>query len=521
MNTLVNRKYDDNTQICWTFEEAQRQGMLSRSRWREQGRIVPEDARPTGVVVQETGKVWREDGAFIYPVVSQDNEFLILASKWIDVFSVSQTVFDKKETIQESSVTSVSSNQFNSNNTRGGVPSSSMKRIKTEVYSPKRLTTNETISDNCSINNVRTYVPEGLNLPDNCPVKHEIWWFLGLLYWKHLEQRLPWDYAVNLKYEYLHANIPHWPEVWKTCQSMELVGRNSYSPGDKSYGYWTKPPYQNQIHRLRTFEHKVLAQKLRIAKQEHESRPILKYLSRQLERLTVEMRGFDEHFGREPNRQYYHAHLQTFVDRFFRFTKDKFAGRVHTNVTNLYSPLRAVLRVDGEVETLGETDIRNSQPLFAGIAAKTHGSVDERYMKLCESGELYDHLANRIGVMRDMAKDEMMMVFFAKNGHRSPVKRLFEVEFPLMAAYIKRMKEKDHTRIARLMQMAERKFVVDGVCAELNRRKSGIFITTIHDSILARKDDCDLVLSVFREQFRRLGVNPALAWKDVAQNRER
>lgn len=521
MNTLINRKYDDNTQICWTFEEAQQQGMLSRSRWREQGRIVPEDARPTGVVVRETGKRFKEDGAFIYPVVSQDDEFLILASKWFDVFCLSQTVSSKKETLQESSVNTVSSIQHQEINTREGVVPSSMNGKKTEAQTAKTFTTNGTGSDNCSINNVRAYVPEGLVLPDDCPVKREIWWFLGLIYWKHLEQRLPWDQAVNLKYEYLHANIPRWPEVWRTCQQLELVGRNSYSPGEKSYGYWTQPPFQTQTHRLRFCDHKVLSQKLRLAKQSHESRPVLKYLSKQLERLTIEMRSFDENFRCHPNRQYYHAHLQTFVDRFFRFSKDEFAGRVHTNVTNLYSPLRALLRVDGENETLGETDIRNSQPLFAGIAAKRQGCADERYMKLCESGDLYDHLANRIGVLRETAKSEMMLLFFAKNKYRSPLKRLFEAEFPSMAEYIVKMKEKDHTRVARQMQLAERKFVIDNVCAELNRRQKGIFITTIHDSVLARKEDCDLVLNVFREQFRRLGVNPTLAWNDVAKKRER
>ncbi len=77
-----------------------------------------------------------------------------------------------------------------------------------------------------------------------------------------------------------------------------------------------------------------------------------------------------------------------------RFTEDDFSGRIHTNITNLYKPLRKLLRVDGSDQTLGEIDIKNSQPLFLGVAAVKSGVVDRKYLDLCQQGLIYDHMAS-------------------------------------------------------------------------------------------------------------------------------
>jgi hypothetical protein len=344
---------------------------------------------------------------------------------------------------------------------------------------------------------------------------------LGLIYWKHLEERLPWESPIPLKAAYLKENIPDWPAVWKTCERLGLVERDYYCPHERSYGYCLVEPYRSQTHRLLTFDHKLLSRRLRGIEKKHQSRPVLQHLREQLGRLSVDMTTFDKRFDRSPNRHYYLAHLQTITDGFLRFTVDEFAGRVHTNVSNMYKPLRTLLRVDNEPESLGEIDIKNSQPLFLGLAAKAKGCHDNRYLELCEAGELYDHLASRIGLLRDSAKHEFVVALYARNGYRSLMKRVFEIEFPKMAAFVLKVKERDHTRLARQMQRAERRFILDTVCLRLMRLRKDMFITTIHDAILARKADCDLVVSVIREDFARLGVAPKLSWQDVAGHSER
>lgn len=184
----------------------------------------------------------------------------------------------------------------------------------------------------------------------------------------------------------------------------------------------------------------------------------------------------------------------------------------------MYKPLRALLRVDGEPDTLGETDIKNSQPLFLGLAAKEKGIEDNKYMRLCEEGQIYDHMAGRIGLLRESAKHEIVMFFFAKNNFKSTAKSVFEMEFPKMAAFIRKVKANDYKRLARQMQIAERKFVIDCACERLKRLRPDMFLATIHDSVVAQKSDCDLIVSVMKEEFTRRGVNPRLEWQDVERH---
>lgn len=498
------------------FDEARSAGLLSRSFWRNQGRIVHVDV-PCGIVIRKQGKVRKKDGPWFEPVLIQDvddGEYLQLVVEWFDVFSEEKT---SPKQISQKVLSPSNSHVVLPEGGRGEGEGSSMTLKESEPYFPQTVTTNGDKTGKPSVNSVRAYVPEGLILPDNCPVRQQIWWFLGLIYWKHLEKRLPWDEPIHLKYDYLKDNFPNWPEVWRWCEGRLVERIGGYTPGLKSYGYRTAAPYRDQTHRLKTFEHKLLAKRLKATESKHFSRPILIRLRQQLERLTIDMGEFQRRHGNDPDRRYYLAHLQTICDREFRFTKDDFSGRIHSNVTNMYKCLRGLLRVDNQTDTLGETDIRNSQPLFLGMVAKSNGVEDQKYMNLCETGQLYEHLAQRLGMLRESTKDEMMVVLYGRNGYRSAAKRLFEHEFPVMAQFVHDAKNKDHCRLSRQLQEEERRFVVDTVCVRLFQTRKDLFLTTIHDALLARKQDCDLVVSIMREEFAKRGVHPRLEWKDVAQ----
>ncbi len=241
----------------------------------------------------------------------------------------------------------------------------------------------------------------------------------------------------------------------------ERIG--GYSVGSHSYGYRTCEPYSEQTHRLVTFEHRAIANRLRKATRLFYSRPVLIELKTQLARLSVDWGAFQERFSSHPDRHYFEAHLRTITDKEFRFTQDDFSGRIHTNVTNLYKPLRGLLRVDDYPSSLGEIDIKTSQPLFLGWPQKERVRRS-RVSGTCRAGQLYDRLAQLMGILRESAKAEFIKMLYAKNGFRSTLKGLFERLFPKTAAYIFKMKSKDHRRLARQMQESERKFVIDTVC---------------------------------------------------------
>jgi hypothetical protein len=502
--------------IFGDFDEAEAAGLLSRSSWRRHGRKVPKDAVPSAIVIKEKSRLHKADKQLAVPILEDKGDCLVIADGWVDVFTEDQTVKQNKPELPESTVTSALLQQEQEG---GGGEGSLMTPKESEVLSHKDITDTRLKTDMCNVNNVRAYVPDGLLLPDNCPVKEQIWWFLGVLYWKHLERRETWETPINLMYDFLKANIPNWPTVWRWCDGLGLVERTpGYTPGERSYGYWTALPYREQTHRLRTFEHAGLAKRLRAIQRRHFTRPIMVHLRKQLERLSADMDEFTARFITSPNRHYYRAHLQTILDCEWRLTADGFSGRFHSNISNMFKPLRALLRVDGEPDTLGETDIKNSQPLFLALAAREQGIVDRKYLQLCEEGLIYEHIAGRLGVLRESAKDEIVKFFYAKNGHRSTAKSVFELEFPQIGAFIRSVKTKDHKRLSRQMQVAERKLVIDTVCERLKRLKPDMFMTTIHDAVLARKPDCDLVLSVMKEAFAEKGVHPRLEWQDVARH---
>lgn len=487
------------------FYSAKAAGMLSKSSWKLDGRLIAKDATPDGVVILKSG-LSTKNGICTEPVFDcepEENGLLKVGAKWIYVFNKEQTTLitpksTKKETKEEEG-------------TRG--EGSLMTEKCSQVLDKSGLRATLCEAATSSVNNVRTYVPEGLIIPDTCTVRHSIWYFLGLIYWKHLEQRLKWDEPVALKYDYLKANIPDWVKVWDWCQANRVAERiGGYSVGSHSYGYRTCEPYSEQTHRLVTFEHRAIANRLRKATRLFYSRPVLIELKTQLARLSVDWGAFQERFSSHPDRHYFEAHLRTITDKEFRFTQDDFSGRIHTNVTNLYKPLRGLLRVDDYPSSLGEIDIKNSQPLFLGLAAKKSGFADPEYLALVEQGQLYDRLAQLMGILRESAKAEFIKMLYAKNGFRSTLKGLFERLFPKTAAYIFKMKSKDHRRLARQMQEAERRFVIDTVCQRIFREIPGCFLTTIHDSILVMPKDCDQVQSIMLEEFARFGLTPNLEW---------
>jgi len=190
---------------------------------------------------------------------------------------------------------------------------------------------------------------------------------------------------------------------------------------------------------------------------------------------------------------------------------DRFSGRVHSNVTNLPSELRPLLRVDGQ--TLCEMDIANSQPLFLAMAAKAAGAEDSLYVKLCEEGGLYQFIGRKLGVSRKNAKGRAFRAIFSSNRKDSKTKRLFREFFPNTAAYMHDTKADNYKLLAKAMQTAERRFVIDTVCERLRKLNPEMFLTTIHDSILSKPADAEIVESIMRDEFEKRGFSPKINTK--------
>ena len=209
----------------------------------------------------------------------------------------------------------------------------------------------------------------------------------------------------------------------------------------------------------------------------------------------------------EGRREAYIGSIQAIIDGYLDFTVDDFAGRVHTNFSRLKRELKRHLRIEGQRPV--EIDIKNSQPTFLAIVAWQNAVDEPAYHTLCEQGRLYDWLAEKGGWTRAYVKEELMAkAFFSKNRYTNAVKRLFNAEFPGIAALIEKIKAKDHTKLAQVLQRAEAQYMIHGVCETIRKVRPNVPVVTIHDSILTAPDCVEYVLQTMRDGLQSIRSRP-------------
>ncbi len=345
------------------------------------------------------------------------------------------------------------------------------------------------------------------------------------LAWDLMEDILGWRKWSAVKKLLLETGIMEMTKIEEANMGLELPRGKK---GCRAYGYRFKDPkYRQATFRLRLLTEKNLIERLHGYKTI--KRPVQRWLKKNLEKVEI-VSVADEYLQEiaraeadggcvEVRVDCYREQIRWIREKMWRFQADDFSGRLHTNLTQLKRELRAYLRVEGQ--PLVEIDIRNSQPLFIGLAAKEDGVVDERYLELCQQ-DLYQHLANKGGWDRQTVKQQLtQQALFAPNFHaaqRSPVKRLFDAEFPKIAAYIRRQKKgkkttenrKPWNKLAELAQRKEADFVIAKVCDRIRRENPKCFAATIHDSTLTLPGSVEYVLGIMQDEFGKLGVRPKL-----------
>jgi hypothetical protein len=332
-------------------------------------------------------------------------------------------------------------------------------------------------------------------------------YLLHLLYINRVIRRIETTDYVNLNARTFKRIVWNGDAVRYWAVKAGLVQcDNYYEKGKKSLGYRLCPELAQRTWRLTRRSNRAIVRNLR--KTEGERSPVVRWLTKNLGRIEAvipdSLPWTDE------------LALQAVDDGCVAFNpEDEFGRRYHSNLTNLRSDLRRHLRVDGR--PLVQIDIANSQPLFQAVVAERLGVVCPAYKRVCEEGQLYDSLAAQTGLTRKRTKQQMMSsVFFGKNDSRSRTKRAFRKRFPEVAALLDEIKADDHAELARLLQRAESDFVVRTVCERLRRERPGMFVATIHDSIVTNsREDAATILETMREEFVKLGIEPKLEIEDL------
>ena len=222
-----------------------------------------------------------------------------------------------------------------------------------------------------------------------------------------------------------------------------------------------------------------------------------------------------------------HIAIEMIKDKNWFFHIDEY-GRVHTNVSNLKKELRKCLMVNKK--SLNSADIVNSQPLFLAkictnylnnlplssllppIRSDILGKDVKNYIDLVQTGSLYEFLFEKLqgsGSRTDFKRKLFAEVFFGKNyQHNSSSAKLFSSYFPTISSIIWELKSKDYRMLSKLLQKVESSFIFQKVVKTLMNQAPDVFVTTIHDCLLAT--NVDQVADVMKREFENIGIHPQI-----------
>lgn len=296
-----------------------------------------------------------------------------------------------------------------------------------------------------------------------------------------------------------------------------VVTDRRYIPGQKCKGFKLGPDWIGRRHRRVAVTCPTLLAKLLEARPAAPVGDVHAYLERCLRELEIDYPAALDALlagGFEPSDE---TAIQLIRDRQWFFSVCEY-GRVHTNLTNLKSSMRAFL--SHRARPLVNLDISNSQPLFFGVLLRekyASGPMPDdvrHYLELVQEGRFYEVLMAAGGIPPEnrgaFKRAFFGHVFYCENDPPTKKARLFGEVFPEVYAEIRRRKESYYADFSRAMQRAESALMIGQVAARVMKELRGAWIATIHDSIVTTQDRAEAVGAILREEFAGVGLVPTI-----------
>lgn len=222
----------------------------------------------------------------------------------------------------------------------------------------------------------------------------------------------------------------------------------------------------------------------------------------------------------EEQKEYWTMQVEMFENKFS--VVDQKGFRLHNNLTNLASPLRALLV--GSNGLLSQIDIKCSQPTFLALKTSKIESIDleerQRILKICEEGIFYEYLFEKEAIDSSLRKDFKTRVFsellFNKNYKRTTeVEALFKKKFPSIFRYIVESKEDNYKDFPIMLQRQESEFIFS-VVSKLKHLE----VFTVHDSIITCKSCIEEVKQEMCKQFKEIyNFSPKLVVENLEMSK--
>lgn len=231
---------------------------------------------------------------------------------------------------------------------------------------------------------------------------------------------------------------------------------------------------------------------------------------------------------RETRGKYRH-HYRRIVDGQWYFNVSRLTHRVTHNVTQLPKKLRNYVLLDGM--PTAEVDIKCSQPFFLySLCPRNSDEAKEeraRFGEAVATGSFYEFLNAHSSRPRDLtdvdARSKLKVKIYEKvlfgkwNLNRNPLLRTFIDLFPILARKIRRIKQRNHTCMTRRLQRNEAKIMIENVVEGLRTEHPRIKVISIHDCLLCRADEAELMREFMCHRIERaIGLRPKveIKWND-------
>ena len=181
-----------------------------------------------------------------------------------------------------------------------------------------------------------------------------------------------------------------------------------------------------------------------------------------------------------------------------KIKRDNFSRRLHTNITNYiedYGSYKNLLE-GGDYFII---DGKNTQPRLLWLHLNEIGLHDEKLDFIFNNNlDFYDYIIDRIPALhhdRDMAK-ELFTTWINGTGYIDPDKTSIREIFPIANVFLRNYKSKDYKNICRLLQYKEANIFID----DLLNNCPVDFCLSMHDALIVRKEDKELMLEWCRER---------------------
>ena len=146
----------------------------------------------------------------------------------------------------------------------------------------------------------------------------------------------------------------------------------------------------------------------------------------------------------------------------------------------------------------------------------------------CQNGLIYERIANRAKRTIKQVKHRVLRVLYCNHrlwdGRRgialreadpeqARVFRVMDRLYPSVMKFVRRSKDSDYRHLSQRMQRMESYFVFNCVCERIRREYPEMWIATIHDSILCRAEEVEVVRCIMQDEFFKLNASAVLRVK--------